>query len=176
MDHTNRRNSDGDTPQKQTEQILAVYPILPGQKPTEKNRIPPQHHQPTEQVNPVPVPAPAPVSAAAAPVPAPLPPQEKDKENLIDFSSESPAQYQHVPADLHAAQTQNNGQRQKDLEHTLQSTSTVQGQHQNSLIDFHDDLKRDLPAATETPGAATSTLYRQDTDTHSLDEFVDAEG
>ncbi|KAI9650493.1 Oxysterol-binding protein OBPa [Ciborinia camelliae] len=162
---------DGESPQKQTEQILAVYPILPGQKSMEKNRIPPQHHQHTEQANPVP----APVSAAAAPVP--LPPLEKEKENLIDFRSDSSAPAPaHIPADLHAAQTQNNGQQQKDLERTLQSTSTAQGQNQSSLIDFQDDLRKDLPAATDTQGTASATLYRLDTDTHSLDEFVDAEG
>lgn len=122
-----------------------------------------------EQASPIPVAVAAPVS---------LPPQEKDKENLIEFSSNSqaPAHPQQVPADLYAAQTQNNGQQQKDLERTLQSTSTVQGQNQNSLIDFHEDLKRDLPAAAHTQATATSTLYRQDTDTNSLDEFVDAEG
>ncbi|QSZ31241.1 hypothetical protein DSL72_000804 [Monilinia vaccinii-corymbosi] len=153
---------DGDTPQKQMEQILAVYPILPGQKCTEKNHIPPQHHQHIEQAKPVP----EPVQAAA---PVSLHPQEKDKENLTDFSSDSPvpAQYQQIPVDLHAAQTPNNDQQQKDLERILQSTSTVQGQHQSSLINFHDDLKKDLPVATDT---------RRDTDTQSLDEFVDAEG
>ncbi|KAM0173942.1 hypothetical protein ACHAPF_006435 [Botrytis cinerea] len=163
---------DGASPQEQTEQILAVYPILPGQKFTEKNRIPPQSHQHTEQANPLP--PTIPVAAA----PAPIPSQEKDKENLTDLGRESPApvQSQYVPADLLAAQTQNNGQQQKDLERVLQSTSTVQGQNQGSLIDFHDDLRKDLPAATDNQGTAASTLYRQDTDTHSVDEFVDAEG
>ncbi|TGO69433.1 hypothetical protein BOTNAR_0011g00500 [Botryotinia narcissicola] len=163
---------DGASPQEQTEQILAVYPILPGQKFTEKNRIPPQHHQHTEQADPLPPTIPV----AAAPVS--IPSQEKDKENLIDLGRESPApvQSQHVPADLLAAQTQNNGQQQKDLERILQSTSTVQGQNQGPLIDFHDDLRKDLPAATDTQGTATSTLYRKDTDTQSVDEFVDAEG
>ena len=165
-------NSDGASPQEQTEQILAVYPILPGQKFTEKNRIPPQSHQHTEQANPLP--PTIPVAAA----PAPIPSHEKDKENLTDLGRESPApvQSQYVPADLLAAQTQNNGQQQKDLERVLQSTSTVQGQNQGSLIDFHDDLRKDLPAATDNQGTAASTLYRQDTDTHSVDEFVDAEG
>lgn len=135
----------------------------------EKNRIPPQHHQHMEQASSIPV---------AVAVPVSLPSQEKDKENLIEFSSvsQAPAHPQQVPADLYAAQTQNNGQQQKDLERTLQSTSTVQGQNQSSLIDFHEDLKRDLPAAAHTQATATSTLYRQDTDTKSLDEFVDAEG
>lgn len=168
--------SDGASPQEQTEQILAVYPILPGQKSTEKNHIPPQHHQHTEQANPIPTPAPVPAVAPAAP--ATLLPQEKDKENLIDLRSDSPApaQSQHVPADLQAAQAQHNGQQQKNLERTLQSTSTAQGQTQGSLIDFQDDLRKDLPAATDAQGTATSALYRQDTDTHSVDEFVDAEG
>jgi hypothetical protein len=55
------------------------------------------------------------------------------------------------------------------MEQTLQSTSTSEG-NQESLIDFHEDLKNDLPVMD------SYALKRQDTDTQSLDEFVDAEG
>ena len=61
---------------------------------------------------------------------------------------------------------QNNGQQQKDLEQTLQSTGTSD-RNKGSLLDLHDDLK-------EQP--TVNRLKRQDTDTKSLDEFVDAEG
>ena len=67
----------------------------------------------------------------------------------------------------------NNGQLQKDLEETLRSTSTEpQPGNQGSLIDFHDDVKKDLPVMD----GEHNKLKRQDTDTQSLDEFVDAEG
>ncbi|PQE19889.1 oxysterol-binding protein [Rutstroemia sp. NJR-2017a BVV2] len=165
---------DGDTPEKQTEQILAVYPILPGQKFSEKNQIPPQYHQPEQAKAPEQVPAPTPVSASA-PAPAPAPPAPaavpvpaaplQAQENLIDFNADSPT-VSHT-ANSHSAQTENN--QQKDLENTLQSTSTSQAQH--GLIDFHDDLRKDLPTGEEN----SATLKRQDTDTQSLDEFVDAE-
>jgi hypothetical protein len=67
----------------------------------------------------------------------------------------------------------NIGQEQKDLEETLRSTSTkLQPGNHGSLIDFHDDVKKNLPAVD----GEHNTLKRQDTDTQSLDEFVDAEG
>jgi hypothetical protein len=75
-----------------------------------------------------------------------------------------------VPTDLRAAQTQNNGEKQKDLENTLRKTSTPPNPDRNkgSLIDYHEELKKELPDR--------HNLKRQDTDTQSLDEFVDAEG
>jgi hypothetical protein len=72
-----------------------------------------------------------------------------------------------IPADLNAAQTHKNDQQQKDREQTLGSASqSLARNNGGTLIDFHEDLKKDLP----------STLQRQDTDTQSLDEFLDAEG
>jgi hypothetical protein len=53
----------------------------------------------------------------------------------------------------------------------LRETSTER-KPQGSLIDFHDDMKRDLPAAD----AHGLSLKRHDTDTSDMDEFVDAEG
>jgi hypothetical protein len=47
------------------------------------------------------------------------------------------------------------------------------------LIDFHDDLKRDLPPASTPQNAekenSAAVLKRLDTETNSVDEFVDAE-
>jgi hypothetical protein len=92
------------------------------------------------------------------------------EHDLIDFGQHDAPEVQQplIPADLHAAQTQNNGQQQKDLEQMLRSTSTSPPPNKESLIDFHDDLKRGLPDI--------HTLKRQDTDTQSVDEFVDAQG
>lgn len=103
------------------------------------------------------------------------PPQAAPSNDLIDFGQSDdaqtqPAQAYHAPADLQAAQILNNSQQQKDLEKTLWSTSSSRA-NEGALIDFHDDLKKDLPDAHEK-----GVLKREDTDTQSLDEFVDAEG
>ena len=104
--------------------------------------------------------------------PTPVATAQSQESDLIDFgqNDDSAIQQPPVPADLHAAQTQNHGQQQKALEQTLQATATQTYPDKNvgSLIDYHDDLKKELPVVNK--------LKRQDTDTHSLDEFVDAEG
>jgi hypothetical protein len=144
------------------EQILAVTPIIRGQMPNEKNIIPPPHHSSTQQ--------------ASNPAPAQQQP-EAEQGDLIDFGqneTRQPAPMQvkqpNSPSDLKAAQTQNSGWQQKDLEKMLQSTSTTQGNH-GPLLDFQNDMKGSLPS-----GASHQVLERQDTGTQSLDEFVDAEG
>lgn len=55
-----------------------------------------------------------------------------------------------------------------DIEQTLRSTSTKPGDNQGSLIDFQEDLKSSLPSVNQK-------LKRQDTETNSLDEFLDAQ-
>lgn len=40
---TNLHPSDPSDPNKSTEQILAIYPIIPGQKPRPAAKIPPRH-------------------------------------------------------------------------------------------------------------------------------------
>jgi len=148
-------NIDATTPQKQVEQILAVTPILKGQKANEKNPIPPSRQQRTASYS----------SSTATSHTQPVAAQN----DLIDFGQDENLPTQpSIPADLKAAQTENNGQQQKDLERTLRETSNSPqpGTH-GGLIDFHDDLKKDLPV----PDRA---LKRQDTDSQSIDEFVDA--
>ncbi|EPE28032.1 Oxysterol-binding protein-like protein [Glarea lozoyensis ATCC 20868] len=211
-------NIDGDTPEKQVEQILAITPILPGQKPNQKNQIPPSHQQAAEKsaaeksttenstataatATPSPPPStqnlpPAPLASAgntkatpspistpkAAPISSPKVAPISHENDLVDFGQNDSAPPQksaiqsQMPADLYAAQTQNGGQKQKELEQTLLSTSTSRENQGGPLLDFHDDLKRDLPAGgTETEKARHAALLRKDTDTDSLDEFVDAE-
>ncbi|KAI9743092.1 MAG: hypothetical protein M1818_003387 [Claussenomyces sp. TS43310] len=127
-------NIDGDTPEKQIQQILAVTPILRGQKSNQKNAIPPHSSSVHTQ--------------QAAPPPPPPPPQSADQGDLIDFS-EPAAPQQYTTS-------------QRELETQLASTSTSDAQR-GSLLDFHDDLKRDVPK-----------LGRTDT-AESKDIFVDAE-
>jgi hypothetical protein len=54
-----------------------------------------------------------------------------------------------------------------DIEQTLRSTSTQPGDSEGPLIDFQDDLKSGLPTVDQK-------LKRQDTETNSVDEFLDA--
>jgi hypothetical protein len=151
--------SDGKTPEEQTKQILAVAPF-PGQKSTENNAIPPYNTSDFK--------LPTPITPITPPFsPSTTKPHPSTEENdLIDFgqidnrtNSGPPAA--HLPTDLKLAQTKHNGQQQKDLEDALSATSISPPPPTGALVDFHDDLK--------------STLKREDTDTKSVDEFVDAE-
>ncbi|TVY47001.1 Oxysterol-binding protein-like protein [Lachnellula occidentalis] len=150
-------NIDGATPEKQVEQILAVTPILRGQKSNEKNPIPKRNPSIISTNTPSKA---APAPPAALPAPAPT-----GAGDLVDFGqNETPAQPQiAIPADLKAAQTENGGQQQKELESTLSQTSTSHaiGKGSEGLLDFHD-MKATLP------------LQRGDTDSHSVDEYHDA--
>ncbi|PVH88320.1 hypothetical protein DL98DRAFT_509032 [Cadophora sp. DSE1049] len=166
-------NIDGSTPQKQAEQILAVTPILRGQKSNEKNPIPPPHTRSESFTS----------THAASASSENQPPQPSHTNDLIDFgqsdgtpstNAATPIPAYQAPADLQAAQTVNGGQQQKDLEKTLRSTSKERT-NGGALIDFSDDLKRDLPTV-DANGKKLAPLKREDTDTQSLDEFVDAEG
>ncbi|EKD15566.1 oxysterol-binding protein [Drepanopeziza brunnea f. sp. 'multigermtubi' MB_m1] len=169
---------DGTTPEQQTEQILAITPILQGQKSNEKNPIPLSHQRSESYTSPhteVPAAVVAPVPALseneplkAAPAAAPF------SNDLIDIHQGGPAETQQtsyqVPADLYAAQTLNNGQQQKDLENLLRSTSSPKPS-EGPLLNFHDDLKMDLPSAS----GGKAILKREATD-GSIDEFADAQG
>jgi len=131
--------SDGDTPEKQIQQILAVTPILRGQKSNESFSIPPPRQNQQQ---------------------APPPSQTtRGESDLIDFGqNDAPAAPPRPTQDTHGGQSKSN------VEQMLESTSTGQAT-QAPLLDFQDDMKKDLP-----------TLLRKDTDTRSIDEFVDAEG
>jgi len=165
-------NIDGKTAKEQVEQILAVTPILPGQKSNEKNPIPPQHSTATSQT-----PSHLPAAASSA---AENDLNDVGQKEIRQTKTSQPSQLPRLPTDLQTAQTQNNGKQQTDLESTLRATSTNEGS-QGPLLDFHNELKKDLPgvggsADTENEKEnELSKLKRQDTET-SVDEFVDAEG
>lgn len=75
-------------------------------------------------------------------------------------SSQPHSQQTHQQQD----QTDNGGQSQRELEATLASTATAAPD--GPLLNFQNDLHRDLPVP----------LHRQDTETQTVDEFVDAQG
>ena len=193
--------SDGSTPAKQTEQILAITPILPGQKPTERNRIPKRsesllsirskvHSVANENKDPSSEQAQPPThpqepadlidfgqnnstSAQAPPTLTPL------QHQIPNQNQERPAPVQLAPTDLHLAQTLNGGQKQKDLEDELKNTSVSPPPKGDALTNLEKDLKQDLPsvgnADVKEKKPAAVSLKKENTD-DSDDEFMDAEG
>jgi hypothetical protein len=165
---------DGSTPEKQTEQILAIYPILKGQKPNTRNVIPPRSS--------ISGPSSHPSQAEEHPIEqdglqqhgteqhpseprSAEPPAAGVEEDLIDFGqneTQPPASKQpeskpeERPAiDVHHKST-------AEIQSLLSQTgSPAPG---GPLIDFHQDLKTSLPAG----------IKRTDT-AESNDEFVDAQ-
>lgn len=113
-------NIDGKTPAEQVRQILAVTPILRGQKPNLENSSPPRKEN-----------------------------QQQPGNTSTNGSSD---------------------QAQRALEETLLNSSTAQAKQGSPLLVFHQDLKGGLPSTAE--GGA---LHRKDTDTQSIEEFVDAQ-
>ncbi|EWY98456.1 hypothetical protein FOYG_02940 [Fusarium oxysporum NRRL 32931] len=111
------------TPEKQAEQIMAIYPIVKGQKSNQRNVIPP--HSPSAK--------PA-QTASAQPV------ENHIDDNLINFDEmPPPAKPDQTPAAEQAA-------KQSEIQGLLSSTGK---KADGLLIDFTNDLKKDLPSATQ---------------------------
>ncbi|KAI0008797.1 Oxysterol-binding protein [Xylariaceae sp. FL0662B] len=104
-------------PEKQAEQILAIYPIMPGQKP--RNIIPPNSN-----------------SSAGHSKTAKKPAPDDKQDDLIDFGQND------VPAPK--ADTPRSPTGSKDISGLLQSTGHPP---EGPLIDFTGDMKKDLPPA-----------------------------
>lgn len=75
-----------------------------------------------------------------------------------------------MPTDLHLAQTENGGQRQRELEQKLEDTSITPPKGA-ALTQLEQDLQRDRAAK-----AKQASLGKQDSKDDSDDEFVDAQG
>jgi len=136
--------SDAATPAEQTEQILSIYPIVTGQKVNDSNRIPPhipQHKssvlEPTHQIDAD---------------------NTKPNDDLIDFGQNDDTTAGQSPA----AADSSNHSKVGEIQNLLESTQTPPPG--GALIDFHEDIKKDLP-----------TIKRSDTE-ESHDEFHDALG
>ncbi|KAI0449756.1 Oxysterol-binding protein [Xylaria acuta] len=140
---------DADTPVKQAEQIMAIYPILEGQVANE--RVIPPHHAPPRTTH-------KPASATASPA--------DNGGDLIDFGQNddpAPLAKTESPAKAH------NHRSSADITNLLEST----GQKANGpLIGFTGDLEKDLPSENTK---ATQGMKRADTE-DSNDAFFDAEG
>ncbi|KAI1394251.1 Oxysterol-binding protein [Hypoxylon trugodes] len=110
---------DATTPEKQAEQIMSIYPIIPGQKTSDFNIIPPNspHHPPPQKTS--------------KPATAPAASENSAGADLIDFGQNDAA-----PAPVPAKRDS------KDISGMLQSTGRAP---EGPLIDFTGDLKNDLP-------------------------------
>ncbi|KAK0747882.1 hypothetical protein B0T21DRAFT_278521 [Apiosordaria backusii] len=132
---------DGKTLEKQAAQIMAVYPILPGQKSEKRIVIPPRAS-----------------FCESRPQTA-----HSNDGNLINFNSGEPstdgsrAPQQKPPLDPNHNST-------AEIQTMLASTGDKA--KDGPLIDFHDNLKKSLPANPK----------RADTEDSQDDVFVDAQG
>jgi hypothetical protein len=117
------RHSDGDTPEKQAEQILAIYPILKGQRDSASRQIP----------------------ARAAPSEGAEQPTSAQRQgDLIDASDSAAATGQaQKPSQSGATEANGSSTTPGEVESMLNAT----GQHAQGgpLLDFQSDLKKDLP-------------------------------
>ena len=138
-------NSDGPTPQAKTEQILAITPILRGQKPRQQFNIPPKHQQ---------EPQPQPQQPQQQLQQPPQQPPQAMGNDLIDFGQGAPQQQlppqQRIPQQQHHQQEL---QRQQSMDQDVAPAG----------------LQQPLEPAMGQP------MHRVDTATDELDEFVDAE-
>ncbi|KAK0618466.1 hypothetical protein B0T17DRAFT_538004 [Bombardia bombarda] len=162
---------DGTTPERQTAQILAIYPIIAGQKIERRISIPRRGNSLTR-----------PSSQATPAIPTPTPSNNGD--DLIDFgqADAQPKVVQKQEEEVSKPAVSEEERPALDAAH--KSTAEIQTMlaatgaraSEGPLIDFQQDLKKDLPPATATATAtATSGLRRSGTD-DSNDEFVDAQG
>ena len=168
---------DTNDPKELTDKILAIYPIVPGQKPSsEQGESKPSHtqQQTAQQSGQY---APQPASQPAAP-PAKQQVQQPPRQqaNLIDFDSRPsstapPEPVRHVnPGPAQPAQPTSFSQQVP-----LSQSTTVNPPRGSSLMD--DDLSHDMSKmnmhATMVP-QGTKPLQRADTNTNEVDTFVDA--
>jgi hypothetical protein len=118
---------------------MAIYPVIPGQKPNQRHVIPP--HSPTSEANKQ-----LGNIADETEVRENRQPAQPAQDNLIDFS-EPPAQQPisppaaPVPAPVHVLEPSPN----HEISNLLNSTGKPA---EGPLIDFTEDLKKDLPSDT----------------------------
>jgi hypothetical protein len=137
---------------------MSIYPILKGQQFDHKNAIPPRH--------------------------SPSEPKDRQKEpngegggDLIDIGDDKATAPPPQPSSEEQGQGQNQEQNKgyrPPIDPSHNSTSEIQEMlsstgsrtKEGPLIDFHEDMKKDLPG---------SSIKRTNT-AESEDEFVDAQG
>lgn len=123
--------SDSTDAKKCTDQVLAIYPILPGQMKDGANPIPPRAAESKPGAN---------KSSESKQTPAQ--PAQPAHDDLIDFSQDdSPAEAARpaaVPSTIDS-RTESTG----EISGLLKSTGKPS---EGPLIDFHNDLKKNIPS------------------------------
>ncbi|TID15939.1 Oxysterol-binding protein [Venturia nashicola] len=146
---------DGRTPEEQVKQILNIAAILPGQQPNRRFSIPERNHSldkvPQHDVAQAGM-RPAPVSQASVPT-------TEGKGDLIDFREE--ALTQHPPTSKPAPGYTDI----KDAPVVTGMAPTGNLAHGMQTMNLNKGPDR----------VASPSLHRMDTETHTLDEFHDAE-
>lgn len=149
---------DADTPAKQAEQIMAIYPIIDGQKPSQRNMIPPHASAGNPSTAGQPASEDA-TSAAAAKSPAVAPTASQNGTAAAPVPAEKAAV---------AAQAENSDSKHSStIRHMLEGTG--QQKPEGPLIDFTTDMKKELPKEGKP-----ADLKRSETE-ESHDEFFDVE-
>ncbi len=134
------------TPDKQAAQILAIYPVVAGQKFNQTIVIPSRASLSEQSARPR--------DLAAG------------EGDLIDFGSDAPAPQQPPPdAQPLASGTQPPLDLPQPGAVTEELPVSTGSRQEGALNDFHHDLKRDLPRSVKRTES-----------TESDDEFVDAQG
>ncbi|KAI0483367.1 Oxysterol-binding protein [Xylariaceae sp. FL0804] len=139
-------NVDASSPAKQAEQIMAIYPVIDGQKPSDWNMVPPS-------------------ASAGNPQTAGKPAAQDSTADLIDFGQDDrpePPPKTDRPAPPPKVDS-------TDIHGMLETTG--HRAPEGPLIDFTGDLKSNLPPSR----GPASGLTRQDT-AESSNTFFDAEG
>ncbi|ORY66148.1 uncharacterized protein BCR38DRAFT_173840 [Pseudomassariella vexata] len=116
------------TPEQQAEQIMAIYPIIQGQKPSERHFVPLK-------------------SPAATPSIAEHPAPQEAPGDLIDFCQDTAPPPPPVPAEnsMVAVQAEKrDSKHSSEIHNMLRSTGKAP---EGPLIDFTGDMKKDLPNA-----------------------------
>lgn len=121
--------SDPYDAKKQTEQILAIYPIVSGQKATSANSILPRQSE---------------SAGGAAPVP-----KESLQNDLIDFGQNDAPSEPPRPA---APEIESTG----EISGLLKSTGKVT---EGPLIDFHNDLKKSVPVIRRSETTSSNDVF-----------------
>lgn len=128
--------SDGSDPKQLTEQVLAIYPILAGQKQNSSIQIPPR-----------------PAESKAAPAPESVKPTNDD---LIDFGQDDapvkPPQPQRPTASL-----QSNVESTGEISGLLKSTGKPAAD--GPLLDFHHDLQKTIPEVRRSDTTGSTDAF-----------------
>ena len=169
---TARCNRDGKTPEEQSKQIEAIYPIVDGQKADERHAV---------------IAPRAPVKddsfeKALKPEESAKPAAEDESEDLIDFGQHD----EKPPAAAPPVTTEKSGGDSKSEvkeedrpkpkgEITDLLSTTGKSAPDGPLIDFHEDMKKAVPPSSSTAPPPVGTIKRADSAEESADEFHDAE-